>query len=217
MLPYNDYFEYYGPDYRLHMPTSNMENMNKRETLEEVRFPVASLSEQPKFRCSALVLGLLKVGEDFLCRAEGFRTCNGVCTSAGLSTKSALNAISGPSGSYPAVVFCSASAILVHLRLPNAFMHKRSLNVLVPRCFFVAQTKIQLFEILRSLEAVPGVPIETGAEVKTPATLRMPEEDEDMPDVDVRQTGTCGIQHLEKRVDLLFFVRVGGLGDRMLW
>ncbi|CAN0483707.1 unnamed protein product, partial [Laminaria digitata] len=36
MLPYNDYFEYYGPDYRLHMPTSNMENMNKRETLEEV-------------------------------------------------------------------------------------------------------------------------------------------------------------------------------------
>lgn len=37
MLPYNDYFEYYGPDYRLHMPTSNMENMNKRETLEEVR------------------------------------------------------------------------------------------------------------------------------------------------------------------------------------
>lgn len=38
MLPYNDYFEYYGPDYRLHMPTSNMENMNKRETLEEVRY-----------------------------------------------------------------------------------------------------------------------------------------------------------------------------------
>lgn len=37
MLPYNDYFEYYGPDYRLHMPTSNMENMNKKETLEEVR------------------------------------------------------------------------------------------------------------------------------------------------------------------------------------
>lgn len=55
-------------------------------------------------------------------------------------------------------------------------------------CFDV-QTKIQLFEILRSLEAVPGVPIETGAEVKTPATLRMPEEDEDMPDVDTRPTG----------------------------
>ena len=24
-LPYNDYYEYFGPDYRLHMPTSNME------------------------------------------------------------------------------------------------------------------------------------------------------------------------------------------------
>lgn len=41
MLPYNDYFEYYGPDYRLHMPTSNMENMNKKETLEEVRLSAA--------------------------------------------------------------------------------------------------------------------------------------------------------------------------------
>lgn len=68
-------------------------------------------------------------------------------------------------------------------------MRKRSLNALLPRCFF-SQTKIQLFEILRSLEAVPGVPIETGAEVKTPATLRMPEEDEDMPDADTRPTGT---------------------------
>ncbi|CAM9629621.1 unnamed protein product, partial [Sphacelaria rigidula] len=82
MLPYNDYFEYYGPDYRLHMPTSNMENMNKPETLEE--------------------------------------------------------------------------------------------------------TKIQLFEILRNLEAVPGVQIDTGAEVKTPPVLRMPDDDEDMPDADQR-------------------------------
>lgn len=52
------------------------------------------------------------------------------------------------------------------------------------------QTKIQLFEILRSLEAVPGVQIETGAEVKTPAIMRMPDEDEDMADVDQRATGT---------------------------
>ena len=27
-LPFNDYFEYYGPDYRLHIPPSNMENLN---------------------------------------------------------------------------------------------------------------------------------------------------------------------------------------------
>lgn len=50
----------------------------------------------------------------------------------------------------------------------------------------LAQTKIQLFEILRSLEAVPGVQIETGAETKAPSALRMPEEDEDMPDADQR-------------------------------
>lgn len=36
-LPYNDYFEYYGPDYRLHMPVSNMENLNTREYLENVK------------------------------------------------------------------------------------------------------------------------------------------------------------------------------------
>lgn len=51
------------------------------------------------------------------------------------------------------------------------------------------QTKIQLFEILRSLEAVPGVQIETGADGKTPPTMRLPDEDEDMPDVDQRPAG----------------------------
>ena len=58
------------------------------------------------------------------------------------------------------------------------------------------QTKIQLFEILRSLEAVPGVQIETGAEIKTPATLRMPDEDEEMADADQRASG----RNLSKRV-----------------
>lgn len=36
-LPYNDYFEYYGPDYRLHMPVSNMENLNTREYLDRLK------------------------------------------------------------------------------------------------------------------------------------------------------------------------------------
>ncbi|KAJ1450208.1 hypothetical protein M885DRAFT_533023 [Pelagophyceae sp. CCMP2097] len=36
-LPYNDYFEYYGPDYRLHMPVSNMENLNSAEYLGHVK------------------------------------------------------------------------------------------------------------------------------------------------------------------------------------
>ncbi len=36
-LPYNDYFEYYGPDYRLHITPSNMENLNKTEYLEDIK------------------------------------------------------------------------------------------------------------------------------------------------------------------------------------
>lgn len=36
-LPYNDFFEYYGPDYRLHITPSNMENLNDRTYLEHVK------------------------------------------------------------------------------------------------------------------------------------------------------------------------------------
>jgi hypothetical protein len=35
-LPYNDYFEYYGPDYRLHISPSNMENLNDKAYLDGV-------------------------------------------------------------------------------------------------------------------------------------------------------------------------------------
>lgn len=35
-LPYNDYFEYYGPDYKLHILPSNMENLNDRKYLDFV-------------------------------------------------------------------------------------------------------------------------------------------------------------------------------------
>jgi len=34
-MPYNDYFEYYGPDFSLHIPPSNMENQNSYEYLEK--------------------------------------------------------------------------------------------------------------------------------------------------------------------------------------
>jgi histone deacetylase 1/2 len=34
-LPYNDYFEYFGPDFSLHIPPSNMENQNSYEYLEK--------------------------------------------------------------------------------------------------------------------------------------------------------------------------------------
>eukprot|EP00002_Diphylleia_rotans_P009026 TRINITY_DN1903_c0_g1_i1.p1 TRINITY_DN1903_c0_g1~~TRINITY_DN1903_c0_g1_i1.p1 ORF type:complete len:438 (-),score=95.00 TRINITY_DN1903_c0_g1_i1:231-1544(-) len=36
-LPYNDYYEYYGPDYRLNIPATNMENMNTRDYLDKIR------------------------------------------------------------------------------------------------------------------------------------------------------------------------------------
>jgi histone deacetylase 1/2 len=36
-LPFNDYFEYYGPDFVLDVPSSNMDNLNTREYLEKTR------------------------------------------------------------------------------------------------------------------------------------------------------------------------------------
>jgi histone deacetylase 1/2 len=36
-LPYNDYFEYFGPDYRMHLPVSNMENLNSLAYLEKTK------------------------------------------------------------------------------------------------------------------------------------------------------------------------------------
>jgi histone deacetylase 1/2 len=42
-LPYNDYFEYFGPDYKLHLPVSNMENMNSKRYLEDVRNQVLQI------------------------------------------------------------------------------------------------------------------------------------------------------------------------------
>ncbi|KYR01442.1 hdaA, histone deacetylase family protein [Tieghemostelium lacteum] len=36
-LPYNDYLEYYGPDYRLHLTPNNMENQNSKDYLEKLK------------------------------------------------------------------------------------------------------------------------------------------------------------------------------------
>lgn len=36
-MPYNEYFEYFGPDYNLHVAPSNMENQNSRAYLESIR------------------------------------------------------------------------------------------------------------------------------------------------------------------------------------
>ncbi|KAM9986619.1 hypothetical protein ACTFIY_011037 [Dictyostelium cf. discoideum] len=36
-LPYNDYLEYYGPEYRLHITPNNMENQNTKDYLEKLK------------------------------------------------------------------------------------------------------------------------------------------------------------------------------------
>lgn len=36
-IPYNEYLEYYGPEYRIHIHPSNMENRNTREYLENIK------------------------------------------------------------------------------------------------------------------------------------------------------------------------------------
>uniref|UniRef100_A0AC35TRL9 Hist_deacetyl domain-containing protein n=1 Tax=Rhabditophanes sp. KR3021 TaxID=114890 RepID=A0AC35TRL9_9BILA len=36
-LPYNDYFEYFGPDFKLHLPQSNIPNANTREYLNKTQ------------------------------------------------------------------------------------------------------------------------------------------------------------------------------------
>jgi len=36
-LPYNDYFEYFGPDFKLHISPSNMANQNTKEYLDKIK------------------------------------------------------------------------------------------------------------------------------------------------------------------------------------
>ena len=42
-LPYNDYFEYFAPDYKLHLPVSNMENRNSAKYLDNIRSKVLQI------------------------------------------------------------------------------------------------------------------------------------------------------------------------------
>eukprot|EP01133_Synstelium_polycarpum_P000412 gene412-489_t len=39
-LPYNDYLEYFGPDYRLHITPNNMENQNSKDYLEKLKIQI---------------------------------------------------------------------------------------------------------------------------------------------------------------------------------
>ncbi len=42
-IPYNDYFEYYAPDFKLHLTPSNVENANTREELERTKIQIFEL------------------------------------------------------------------------------------------------------------------------------------------------------------------------------
>lgn len=53
-MPFNDYIEYFGPEFKLDVPASNMENSNSREYLEKTKW-VASLS---RFSRSSLTSSL---------------------------------------------------------------------------------------------------------------------------------------------------------------
>lgn len=42
-IPQNDFYEYFGPDYQLHPPVSNMENLNSKEYLEKTMSQVMGI------------------------------------------------------------------------------------------------------------------------------------------------------------------------------
>lgn len=42
-LPYNDYFEYFGPDFKLHISPSNMANQNTTDYLEKIKYESGTL------------------------------------------------------------------------------------------------------------------------------------------------------------------------------
>ena len=50
--------------------------------------------------------------------------------------------------------------------------------------------QVQLFDILKQVEPVPGVQIQTGSALMTPADLAPPEADEDAQNPDERSSGT---------------------------
>ena len=45
-IPFNDYLEYYGPEYKLHLPVSNMENLNTPKYLDKVKIQVLQILDK---------------------------------------------------------------------------------------------------------------------------------------------------------------------------
>lgn len=44
-LPYNDYFEYFGPDFKLHISPSNMTNQNTQEYMDKIKYVQSRVSQ----------------------------------------------------------------------------------------------------------------------------------------------------------------------------
>lgn len=51
-LPSNDYYDYYGPDYTLSVPSTNMPNLNPPEYLEKIKIRVLETLRNTNFRPS---------------------------------------------------------------------------------------------------------------------------------------------------------------------
>mmetsp|Transcript_2338 Transcript_2338/g.3909 ORF Transcript_2338/g.3909 Transcript_2338/m.3909 type:complete len:90 (+) Transcript_2338:104-373(+) len=60
---------------------------------------------------------------------------------------------------------------------------------------YLENVKVQLFDILKQVEPVPGVQIQTGSSMQTPADLAMPEKDDESQNPDERNMDTEKKEH----------------------
>lgn len=69
-VPINEYYEYYGPTYRLDVPPSNMDDLNTRDYLEKIKeqvfenlrntaFTAPSVQQQRAWTCSSALCKLM--------------------------------------------------------------------------------------------------------------------------------------------------------------
>ena len=63
-LPYNDYYEYYGPDYKLDVRPLNMHNANSAEFLDKILTSIVSNLENTKFAPSVQMHDVPRDAED---------------------------------------------------------------------------------------------------------------------------------------------------------
>ena len=67
-IPYNDYFEYYSPDFQLHLQPSNMENLNTRDYLEQQKIKIM---ENLRYLQGAPSVQMQDVPPDFVREEDG--------------------------------------------------------------------------------------------------------------------------------------------------